>query len=127
MGTIDQHIESHEDQKIVGRDERYLPLQEATRIVEECSRQGVAVIGIDFVYIQAGKVQPRIPINSADWSAFLQEPRWQDIVAQCNAASLQVLEREEREDPEQWCSFVFFREEEWMTGNWPHGKPGIST
>ena len=113
MGTIDQHIESHEDQKIVGRNERYLPLQEAIRIVEECSRQGVAVIGMDFVHIQAGKVQPRIPINSADWSTFLKEPRWQEVVAQCNAVSLRVLEREKREDPEQLCSFVFFREEEW--------------
>ena len=113
MGTIDQHIESHEDQKIVGRNERYLPLQEAIRIVEECSRQGVAVIGMDFVHIQAGKVQPRIPINSADWSAFLKGPYWQEVVAQCNAASLRVLEREKREDPEQLCSFVFFREEEW--------------
>lgn len=117
MGTIDQRIESHEDQKIVGRDEQYLPLQEATRIVEECSRQGIAVIGIDFVHIREGKVQPCVPINSADWSVFLQEPRWQDIVAQCNAASLRVLEREEREDPEQWCSFVFFREEEWTTSD----------
>ena len=127
MGTIGQRIESREDQKVVGRNERYLPLQEATRIVEECSRQGVAVIGLDFVRIREGKVQPRIPINSADWSAFLREPHWQKVVAQCNAASLRALEREEREDPEQLCSFVFFREEEWMTGNWPHGKPGIST
>ena len=113
MGTIDQRIESHEDQKVVGRNERYLPLQEATRIVEECSGQGVAVIGIDFMHIREGKVQPRIPINSADWSAFLKESRWQDIVTQCKAASLRVLEREKREDPEQLCSFVFFSEEEW--------------
>lgn len=113
MGTIDQRIEEHETKRAVGRNERYLPLQEATRIVEECSRQGVAVVGIDFVHIREGKIQPRIPVNSADWSAFLKEPRWQDIVAKCNAASLRVLEREEREDPEQLCSFVFFREEEW--------------
>ncbi len=113
MGTIDQRVESHEDQKVVGRNERYLPLQEATRIVEKCSSQGVAAIGIDFVHIRAGKIQPRVPINSADWSAFLQEPHWQEVVAQCNAASLRVLEREEREDPEQLCSFVFFSEEEW--------------
>ena len=93
--------------------ERYLPLREATRIVEGCSRQEIAVIGIDFVHIQADKVQPCVPINSADWSAFLQESCWQEVVAQCNAASLRVLEREEREDPEQLCSFVFFREEEW--------------
>ena len=97
---------------MVRRNERYLPLQEATRIVEECSRRETAVIGIDFVHIRAGKVQPRIPINSADWSDFLQEPRWQDIVAQCNAASLRVLEREEQEDSEQLCFFVFFSEEE---------------
>ncbi len=120
MGTIDQRIESHETKRAVGRKERYLPLHEATRIVEECSGQGVAVIGIDFVHIREGKVQPRIPINSADWSAFLKESRWQDIVTQCNAASLRVLEREEREDPEQLCSFVFFREEEWTTGNRSH-------
>ena len=113
MGTIDQRVEEHETKKVVGRKERYLPLQEATRIVEECSRQGVAVIGIDFVHIREGKVQPRVPINSADWSAFLQEPHWQEVVAQCNVASLRVLEREEREDPEQLCSFVFFSEEEW--------------
>ena len=117
MGTIDQRIESHETKRAVGRNERYLSLQEATHLVEKCSHQGVAVIGIDFVHIQEGKVQPRIPINSADWSAFLKEPYWQDIVAQCNAASLRVLEREEREDPKQLCSFVFFREEEWTTGN----------
>ena len=110
---MDQHIERTADRRKSRRNERYLPLQEATRIVEECSRQGVAVIGIDFVHIREGKVQPRIPINSADWSAFLQEPRWQDIVTQCNAASLRVLEREKREDPEQLCSFVFFGEEEW--------------
>ena len=113
MGTIDQRIESREDQRAVGRNERYLPLQEATRLVEECSRQGIAVIGMDFAHIQAGKVRPRVPINSADWSAFLQEFCWQEVVAQCNAASLQVLEREKREDPEQLCSFVFFSEEEW--------------
>ena len=41
-------------------------------------------------------------------------------VAQCNVASLRVLEREEREDPGQLCSFVFFSEEEWMTGNWSY-------
>ncbi len=113
MGTIDQHIERHEGQSVVRGNERYLPLQEAIRIVEECSRQGIAVIGIDFVHIQAGKVRPRVPINSADWSAFLQEPRWQEVVTQCNAASLRVLEREEREDPEQLCSFVFLSEAEW--------------
>ena len=106
---MDQHIEKTSDR----RSEDYLPLQEAIRIVEKCSRQEIAVIGMDFVHIQAGKVQPRIPINSADWSAFLKEPHWQDIVAQCNVASLRVLEREKREDPEQLCSFVFFREEEW--------------
>ena len=117
MGTIEQRIESRENQKTVGRNERYLPLQEAARIVEECSRQGVAVIGIDFVHIREGKVQPCVPINSADWSAFLKKPHWQKVVAQCNAASRRVLEREEREDPEQLCSFVFFREEEWTTGN----------
>ena len=93
--------------------ERYLPLQEAARIVEECSRQGGAVIGIDFVHIREGKLYPRVPINSTDWSDFLQESCWRDTVAQCNAASLRVLEREEREDPEQLCSFVFFSEEEW--------------
>lgn len=108
------------EQVIRWRAEQYLPLQEAIRIVEEYSRQGVAVIGMDFVHIQAGKVQPRIPINSADWSAFLRGPYWQEIVAQCNTASLRVLEREKREDPEQLCSFVFFREEEWTTGNWSH-------
>ena len=113
MGTIDQRIEGHETKKVVGRNEQYLPLQEAIRIVEECSRQGVAVIGIDFVHIREGKIQPRVPINSADWSAFLKEPRWQEVVAQCNVASLRVLEREKREDPEQLCSFVFFSEEEW--------------
>ena len=42
-----------------------------------------------------------------------KQARWQDVVAQCNAASLRILEREEREDPEQLCSFVFFSEEEW--------------
>ena len=93
--------------------EHYLPLQEAARLVEECSRQGIAVIGIDFVHIREGKVQAHVPINSADWSPFLQAARWQDVVAQCNAASLRILEREEREDPEQLCSFVFFSEEEW--------------
>ena len=103
---MDQHIEKTSDR----RSEDYLSLQEAIRIVEECSRQGVAVIGIDFVHIREGKVQPRIPINSADWSAFLKEPYWQDIVVRCNTASLRVLERE---DPEQLCAFVFFREEEW--------------
>ena len=113
MGTIDKRIESHEDRKVVGRNERYLPLQEATRIVEQYSSQGIAVIGIDFVHIRAGKVHPRIPINSADWSAFLKELRWQKVVAQCNAASLRVLKQEEREDPEQLCSFIFFSEEEW--------------
>ena len=109
---MDQHIERTTNQRKSRRNEGYLSLQEATRIVEECSHQGIAVIGIDFVHIRAGEVQPRIPINSADWSDFLQESCWQDIFAQCNAASLRVLEREEREDPEQLCSFVFLSEEE---------------
>lgn len=97
--------------------EKYLPLQEAARLVEECSQERIAVIGIDFVHIREGKVQPCVPINSADWSDFLRAARWQDIVAQCNAASLRVLAREEREDSEQFCSFVFFSEEEWTADN----------
>ena len=86
--------------------EQYLPMREATRLVEECSQEGIAVIGIDFVHIREGTIHPQIPINSADWSVFLRAARWQDVVAQCNAASLRVLAREEREDPEQFCSFV---------------------
>ena len=99
--------------------EQYLPLQEAARLVEECSRQGIAVIGIDFVHIREGKVQPRVPINSADWSPFLQAARWQDVVAQCNAASLRVLEREGSKEPDQFCSLVFFSEEEWTADDQP--------
>ena len=98
---------------MVRGNERYLPLQEAARIVEKFSSQGITVIGIDFVHIREGKVYPRVPINSADWSAFLQESCWRYTVAQCNAASLRVIEREEQEDSEQLCSFVFFSEEEW--------------
>lgn len=113
-------MDRHTERTVGRRSGDYLSLQEATRLVEKCSRQEVAGIGIDFVHIREGKIQPRIPINSADWSAFLKESRWQDIVTQCNAASLRVLEREKREDPEQLCSFVFFSEEEWTTGNRSH-------
>ena len=98
---------------MVRGNEQYLPLQEAARLVEEYSQKRIAVIGIDFVHIQKGKVQPHVPINSADWSPFLQAARWQDVVAQCNAASLRVLEREGSEDPDQFCSLIFFSEEEW--------------
>ena len=99
--------------------EQYLPLQEAAPLVEECSRKRIAVIGIDFVHIREGTIYPQILINSADWSVFLQAARWQDVVAQCNAASLRVLEREGREDSEQLCSFVFFSEEEWTADDRP--------
>ena len=102
--------------------EQYLPMREATRLVEECSQKRIAVIGIDFARIREGRIYPQIPINSADWSVFLRAARWQDAVAQCNAASLRVLEREEREDPEQLCSFVFSTEEEWTGGD--HSQPG---
>ena len=113
-------MDRHTERTVDRRSRDYLSLQEATRLVEKCSRQGVAVIGIDFVHIREGKVQPRIPINSTDWSAFLKGPYWQDIVVRCSTASLRVLEREKREDPEQLCSFVFFSEEEWTTGNRSH-------
>jgi hypothetical protein len=88
---IDQLIERYEDLGVVKGDEWYLPLKETRRIVEECSQKRIAVIGIDFVHIRKGAVQPQVPINSADWSPFLQAACWQDVVAQCNAASLQVL------------------------------------
>ena len=93
--------------------EQYLPMREAARLVEKCSQKRIAVIGIDFVHLREGKVQPHVPINSADWSPFLQAAHWQDVVARCNAASLRVLAREEKEDSEQSCSLVFFSEEEW--------------
>ena len=102
---------------VVRGNEQCLPLREAARLVERCSQKGIAVIGIDFVHIRKGTIYPQIPINSADWSVFLRAACWQDAVTQCNAASLRVLEREEREDPEQLCSFVFFTEEEWVAGN----------
>ena len=113
MDTIDRHIEKCRAKEVVGSNEQYLPLQEATRIVEECSCQSTAVIGIDFVHVRAGKIYPHVPINSADWSVFLEAPCWEDVVAQCNRASLRVLEQEEREEPGQFCSFVFFSKEEW--------------
>lgn len=99
--------------------EPYLSLQEAARLVEKCSQKRIAVIGIDFVHIREGKVQPRVPINSADWSPFLQAAHWQEVVTRCNAASLRVLAREEKEDSEQCCSLVFFSEEEWTADDRP--------
>lgn len=119
MSTISQRIEMSEDRGIEKRAESYLSLQEAARLVEKCSQKRTAVIGIDFVYLREGKVQPHVPINSADWSPFLQAAHWQDVVARCNAASLQVLAREEKEDSEQFCSLVFFSEEEWTADDQP--------
>lgn len=107
-------METQEKQGSMDRGkEKYLSLQEAARLVEKCSQKRIAVIGIDFVHIREGKVQPHVPINSADWSPFLQAARWQDVVARCNAASLRVLEREGRDDSGQLCSFVFFSREDW--------------
>ncbi len=113
MSMTDQIIERYEGLGIVRGGERYLSLQEAGRLVEECSQKGLAVIGMDFVHIRQGAIHPRVPINSADWSEFLQTVRWQDVVAQCKAASLRVLEQEARRDPEQFCCFVLYSEEEW--------------
>lgn len=110
---IDQLIKRYEGLGIVKGDEWYLPLKETKRLVEECSQKKMAVIGIDFVHIRQGTVHPQVPINSADWSAFLHAACWQDVVAQCNTASLRVLAQEERADPEQFCSLVFFSAEEW--------------
>ena len=93
--------------------EQYLPMREATRLVEECSQKRIAVIGIDFVHIRDGTIYPQIPINSADWSGFPRAARRQDVVVRCNAASLQVLAREGRNDPAQSCAFVFLSKEEW--------------
>ncbi len=42
-----------------------------------------------------------------------------DVVAQCRAASLRVLEREERRDPEQFCCLVVYSEEEWSAERGP--------
>ena len=122
MDTINRHIEKYRTKEVIGSNEQYLPLRKATRIVEECSCQSIAVIGIDFVYIRAGKIYPQVPINSADWSAFLEVPFWEDVVAQCNTASLRVLEQEKREDPERFCSFVFFSKEEWTADFRPQAE-----
>ncbi len=119
MSTISQRIKRYEDRGVKKEAEHYLPVQEATRIVQECSQKRIAVIGIDFVHIREGKVQPHVPINSADWSDFLRAARWQDVVARCNAASLRVLEQEGREEPDQFCSLVFFSEEEWTADDQP--------
>ena len=119
MSTISQRIKRSEDRGIEKGAESYLSLQEAARLVEKCSQKRIAVIGIDFVHIRGGKVQPHVPINSADWSPFLRAARWQDVVARCNAASLEVLAREEKEDSEQFCSLVFFSEEEWTADTRP--------
>ena len=119
MSTISQRIKRSEDRGIEKEAESYLSLREAVHTVEECSQKRIAVIGIDFVHIREGKVQPHVPINSADWSSFLRASHWQDVIARCNAASLRVLTREEREEPDQFCSLVFFSEEEWMADNQP--------
>ena len=115
MNMIDQLLEKYESPGKGG--ERYLPLKEAKRLVEEYSQRGIAVIGIDFVHIRGGGIHPQVPINSADWSAFLQAGRWQEVVAQCHEASLQVLQREEERALEQFCSFVLYSEEEWTASS----------
>ena len=116
MRDVEQLEESFAPFGIRSGSELYLPLIHAKRLVEECSRKAIAVVGVDFVRFQNGAVIPSIPINSADWSAFLKGSNWNEIVERCNRASLKVLNRELTENPEQFCSMMLVSMDDWKRG-----------
>jgi hypothetical protein len=118
MGGVEQRLfDAYAPFGVKRGSELYLPLSRAKTMVEECRRERVAVIGVDFVTIDGGQVRPSMPINSADWSSFLASSSWDEIVTRCNAASLVVLDREGREGPEQLCSMALLTEDEWKRGD----------
>lgn len=93
--------------------EFYLPVEHAARFVEECAREGVAVIGFDFVRVRGDEITPVVPVNSADWSHLLGLRDWEAVVAQCAAASLPVLAAEAGRDPQQFCTFSLYGRARW--------------
>lgn len=94
--------------------ELYLPFFTGEQFIDECTRLQVAIIGIDFFYVDPEYVMPVTPLNGIDNSIFLgMNISWDEIVKRCNEAVVNVLQREEKRDAKQWYNPTLFEKSEW--------------
>ncbi len=94
--------------------EIFLPLDVRERFVDDCTRSGIAIIGLELFHIQSEKIIPANPISGVDNSPLLrQHETWVQVVQRCNETARLVLEEEAKGDDTQYYCPTLLEEHEW--------------
>lgn len=94
--------------------ELYLPLDCGIKFINECFKNKIVIIGIDFIHKIDDKVIPVDPTNSMDISNLLHEGlTWDKLLEMSYKTANYVLNEELKRDATQMCTFVLMFEHEY--------------
>jgi hypothetical protein len=100
--------------KLSSGGEIFLPLDTRRKFVDDCTRSGIAIIGLELFHIQSEKIIPVNPISGVDNSPLLRQHRtWAQVVQHCNETAMFVLEEEAKRDDTQYYCPTIIEEHEW--------------
>jgi len=94
--------------------ELYLPIENVKQLTEECQKQKVSIIGVEFFHKDGEEIIPVDPINGIDCSVLLSKySRWDDVVDLCCNVVKNILKEEEHRDKTQWCNLTLLDQRDW--------------
>ena len=94
--------------------ELYLPINKCKDMVSECSKNKVAVIGLELFHKKGDNIIPVDPIGGTDSSSLLNKgSNWSEVVETCNTFVLRVLNDEESKDATLYCNLTLLEEKDW--------------
>ncbi len=91
--------------------ELYLPLNFAEDFINDCSKNNIAIIGIEFFHINNNGIPPVVPFRSMDYSDILKSySKWKEVVLTCNEKALMILQNERIQDSTEFFNPILFEE-----------------
>lgn len=94
--------------------ELYLPIKMCKELVQECSNNKVAVVGLELFHKRGEYIVPADPIGGIDSSSLLEKGSdWAEVVEKCNSFVLRVLNQEENKDNSLYCNLTLLEEVHW--------------
>lgn len=98
--------------------ELYLPLDCGIKFADDCFKNKIAILGIDFIHKIDTKIIPVDPINSMDTSNLLNESlTWNKLIKMSYELAIHVLNEEFKRDPTQMCTFILMFEHEYKVNS----------
>ncbi len=91
--------------------ELYLPLNFAEDFINDCSKNNIAIIGIEFFHINNNGITPVVPFRGMDYSDILKSySKWKEVVLTCNEKALMILQNERIQDSTEFFNPILFEE-----------------